>query len=157
MTLVIAPTARTTYDVSAPDLSGAADIITAEPEAGRCDWQITYEWDGTNRNGTAAGLTVHLTITIRLPHWVEREQASHAERDEWDRFLAALRDHEEGHKQIARAGARALEERLRQTQASDLQTAFDEEQAKIQAQSDAYDRANDHGRKPPPGTTITIP
>jgi predicted secreted Zn-dependent protease len=160
MALVIAPTVTRHYDLTAATLAEVVGLFPDEDEVGSCTWEFpypAYEYDAVGRNGKPRGLRVHMTIKIELPRWVGRNSAAAAERTEWDRFLTALRQHERGHETRARTGARALHNRMADTRVNDLATVFEEEQAKIQATSDAYDTASDHGRKPPPGTIITVP
>jgi predicted secreted Zn-dependent protease len=157
MTLIIAPTFRHDYDVSAPDLQGVVDLFAPEDEAGSCEWQTAYEFGGVRRDGRPSDLIVEVAIDLRLPRWVQRDGASRAEQAEWDRFLAALSAHEDGHERILRDGAQALHDHLARAQVSRLPAVFAEQTARAQTQSDAYDATTDHGRNPPPGTIITVP
>jgi RHS repeat-associated protein len=45
--------------------------------------------------------TVNATITVYLPRWTGYDSATQAERGDWDKMMADLRDHEEGHVDIA--------------------------------------------------------
>jgi predicted secreted Zn-dependent protease len=153
----VAPTVVTHYDLTAGTLAEVIGIFPAGDEAGRCSWEISYEHDGPNRFGLPQGLRVTAAIRIEMPRWVGRDQASEAERREWDRFYQALLSHERGHEQRTRNEVPRYEARLARTPVADLGTAHQEEIARIQRVSDAYDTATDHGRTPAPGTVITVP
>lgn len=157
MTLLLGATTRTTYDVQASTLSDVVDLIAGRPEAGRCSWAISYHYDSVRRDGKAQGLVVDATVTIELPVWVGRDAARAVERAEWDRFRAALSDHEDGHDTRARSGIQRLHDTLEDTPARRLSSVFQSERARIQRASDSYDSQTDHGRRPPPGTNVTIP
>ena len=55
-----------------------------------------------------ADVTVDLDVTVTLPEWAPPPDAPPALRRDWGRFLTALRQHEDGHRQIAVEGAEAL-------------------------------------------------
>ncbi|MCB1385063.1 MAG: DUF922 domain-containing protein [Nitratireductor sp.] len=55
---------------------------------------------------------VYLSIHYIYPKWSGRGRASREMRERWDAFWQELKRHEENHGEIARAGARALEEQL---------------------------------------------
>jgi predicted secreted Zn-dependent protease len=156
MTLVVSPTQRTSYDVTASTLADVVKLLS-EDEAGKCDWGAGFDYDGVGGDGKARNLIVTMEITIELPRWVGRDSAKGAEQREWDRFMRALEAHELGHERIAHSGAQTMYRRLQRTSARDLQDAFEEERAKIKRQDKAFDKRTDHGRKPLPGTVITVP
>lgn len=52
---------------------------------------------------------VRVDVTITLPKWLEPSRPDAALKSEWDAFVAGLRAHEEGHREIAvRAGVAVL-------------------------------------------------
>jgi predicted secreted Zn-dependent protease len=155
--LIIAPTVVEHFDVGGSTLQEMVDILSAREEAGECTWGIGFDYDSVDRSGRAVGLRVNVEITIRMPRWTGRDGASAAEKAEWDRFYRALMEHERGHESRTRSGCVSLHRRLARTLASDLPGARQEEADKIQRTSDAYDVATDHGRRPAPGTIITVP
>jgi predicted secreted Zn-dependent protease len=157
MTLVLGPTVNETYDVTASTLSDVVDILSGRDEAGHCHWEIKYTYDSAGRDGKPVGLVVEATIKIEMPVWVGRDSARAAERTEWDRFRRALRDHEDGHDTRARTGIQALHDKLEDTRTGRLSRVYAAEKARIQRESNAYDHATNHGRRPAPGTIITIP
>lgn len=157
MTLLVGATARTTYEVTAATLSDAVDLIAGRSEAGKCSWSVGYNYESVGRDGKPRGLTVDATITIEMPVWVGRDAARAVERAEWDRFRSALSDHEDGHDTRARTGLQRLHDTLVATAANRLSATFTSEKARIQRESNAFDRTTDHGRRPAPGTNVTIP
>jgi predicted secreted Zn-dependent protease len=157
MALTIAPTVTRHYDVHG---DGLAEVVRAFPdgdEVGSCTWNLDLEYEGVTRQGVAREIRLDVTIAIETPRWAERDAASEAERREWDRFHHALLSHERGHEQRVRTNVRDSYSRLTRTPVGELAAVFEEERQRIQAVSDAYDAHTDHGRKPPPGTNITIP
>jgi predicted secreted Zn-dependent protease len=157
MTLQLGPTVNTTYTVTASTLADVVRAISARDEAGRCHWATAYTYESVGRNGKPRGLVVDATVYIEMPVWDGRDSARAVERTEWDRFRRALLDHEDGHDTRARTGIQQLHDKLEDTRVSRLSTVFEAEKARIQRESNAYDHATDHGRRPLPGTVITIP
>lgn len=156
MALQFEPNVDETYDVSGAGLRDAAAALDPE-EAGSCRWDVSYEYDSVDRRGRAVGLRLRARITIRMPVWTDRESAPAADREEWDRFRAALLEHERGHERRARARLPETHRRLLETPAAELGRVYQDELTRLQRDSDAYDTATDHGRRPPPGTNITFP
>lgn len=157
MTVLIGATVHTTYTVTASRLADVVGLIAGRPEAGHCDWAISYKYESVGRDGKPRGLTVEATITIEMPVWDGRDSARAVERREWDRFLRALSDHEDGHDTRARTGIQQLHDNMEDTRATQLATKFVTEKQRIQRESNAYDTATTNGRRPAPGTNITIP
>lgn len=157
MSVVTPPPTETTYDIDARTLAEAARLVAGRNEAGHCGWSMTYEYEDTDRAGKPKGLTVTLTIEIELPRWVGRDSAPKAEQREWDRFLAALTRHEDGHREIAERGATRMHDRISQARARRADSIYHEEMRKTQNESDRYDTRTAHGERPPPGTIITVP
>jgi len=156
--LLIAPTTTTQYDVSGATLADVVGAISGRDEAGHCDWAWpSMDFEAASDDGFPRVLRISMTVSIEMPRWVERDTASPAEQREWDRFYRALLAHEKGHERRALTSARRLYARLLRTRARDLETAFENGKARIQAESDAYDAVTHHGLRPPPGTMITVP
>jgi len=157
MSLDVAPTQMVTYDVSGSTLEEAADNVGLPGgEAGLTEFGIGYEYDGVRR-GLPRNLVVHLSITITMPRWLDRDGATGPEQDEWDRFHAALLAHEQEHASRMRSGARRVHARLLRTRAAELEQRFQSGKRMIQRESDAFDDATHHGQVPAPGTVITFP
>ncbi len=155
MALVIPPVTIAHDDYAGATLRGVYEALPNEP--GLCEWIPSFSYEGVSSRGLPERLTVTMQISIRMPRWTGRAGARAVEMAEWDRFYAALLEHERGHESRARAGAAAMHARMQKALAADLQSVMDEENEKIKATNAAYDNATDHGRQPPPGTTITFP
>ncbi len=98
-------------------------------------------------------MTVALKIT--MPVWDGYSAATQAEKTEWDRFLAALELHEQGHIDIARRDMATIDQVMVGRTEAEAAHEFQHAVAAVQATSDAYDTSTDHGRNN--GTIITIP
>lgn len=78
------------------------------------------EWDIRTRFGTGrlqggyrcSGFTTTTTIRMTLPRWTPPEAVSDSVKQEWERYLAVLSQHEAGHGQIAMATAGELHRRV---------------------------------------------
>jgi len=88
----------TSEATSGPSLEAVAETISQMLEAGKTEWfpRYTYETEGILVSSVA--VTVEMQVT--LPAWVEYDSASESEKTEWDRFVGALRSHEEGHIEV---------------------------------------------------------
>lgn len=51
-----------------------------------------------------------LQVSILLPTWLDEARAPLVVRSAWSRYFGQLKAHEEGHKDIARAGAEKLDQ-----------------------------------------------
>lgn len=133
------------YNVAGNTLAEVAERLGTD-EWGRCTWDFRYTYRSTN--GVATRVDVTLRLRIRLPRWSGRgwNRASAAAKAEWNRMLAALRAHEDGHASRARTWATTLRSRLLNRPEGDLadlwQTGMDEHEA---AQA-AYDTETNHGQ-----------
>src|SRR6266498_262456 len=76
-------------------------------------WDVHWEYRYNSSAGACAltSFTTSVEVSTRLPKWSNRDAGSRlAER--WDRYIAALQDHERGHAQIGLRAAKAIQERL---------------------------------------------
>jgi predicted secreted Zn-dependent protease len=111
-------------------------------------------------NGNITRVDLTMALTIDMPVWSKVGKAKQAEQNEWNRFLRALRVHEDGHITICRAEAPTTYQRLMRATPNNINDVLDRERARIQSLNDAYDTRTDHGRtqQTPHGTTvITLP
>jgi predicted secreted Zn-dependent protease len=78
--------------------------------AAEIHWQPGFDM----RDGRCRVRSVKVTVTIvtTLPRWEAPPDAPAALRQGWERFLAALTEHEAGHAEIARRAARRIEDAL---------------------------------------------
>jgi hypothetical protein len=130
-------------DYSGETLADVAALLP-EDEWGRCEWDFVHTFESTN--GTITRVDVTLTRTIWLPRWVERDQASAAERAEWDRMVRNLRTHENGHATKARTWAPRLKQRMLNQPESEEATIKETFLTDHQAEQDQYDTDTQHGK-----------
>jgi predicted secreted Zn-dependent protease len=69
-------------------------------------WKYPFQRDA--KGCTTGPVSVQVQVHIQLPRWTRAAQASGDIARRWDKFIAALTLHEEGHKQIAVDGARRI-------------------------------------------------
>jgi predicted secreted Zn-dependent protease len=148
------PTSWSYYQIAASSLADVVEILSPRDEWGHCSPEFNYEF-ASSRNGKPVGLRVTLDVSIELPRWVGYESAPAGERKEWTRVYGALKTHEQGHEKIARRGALVMHKKLLAAPTYKLERLFGRERERVQATSDAYDHATDHGRRQ--GTMVTIP
>lgn len=129
---------------------------------GYTHWHIAWKFEFESRGNTCVADNIRVTLEVHmiLPRWDPPSDASSSLVALWDRYLTALRFHEDGHYNIALAAADevrrslvldrtggdcpALEKRLN-SRANDILNRTRQEQAE-------YDRETDSGRKQ--GTSI---
>lgn len=155
MSVTIHPTAWSDSNVDGSTLAEVARHIELLPEAGQTHWHATYQvtqW-GEGNHIVAAGVDVAITVT--LPHWANATSRPQAERDEWERFMGALRNHEQGHVDLAVTYLEHADTLLNGYDEHTAATQWQDNLDALQQMSDQYDASNDHGRSA--GTTITVP
>jgi len=112
------------YDISGSTLaelnaaaqrSGPVSKATGTRVWGVCAWRVTWNFSHAGREGKCAvdKFTITVGATIDLPRWTNRDAAPGSMKSGWDRFAAALRRHEDGHKDIGVRAANDLANRLR--------------------------------------------
>lgn len=84
-----------------------------QPADGVTYWDMRWKHSYTKTSDTCMVSSVTITMEIRtkLPWWIDRQPGTTLV-ERWDGFIIALKNHEEGHAEIARRGAAALRERL---------------------------------------------
>lgn len=140
------------YDVDAPSLAGVAGAIAHMREAAKAQWFAGYEY--TVSHGRLVNVTVTVRTVVTMPRWSGEAAARRAEKDEWRRFISALRTHEKGHLELV---VRHLGDADTQLVGKSVEAARDrwtQVLAGLKAASEAYDRATDHGRRQ--GTCIHV-
>ena len=119
-------------------------------------WFVRWKYN-TTRQGKSCQVTsvdVQTSGTITLPQWTNEGAARPALRERWQRYIAALRRHEEGHYRFAVEAAAQIRESLSGMKSGlgcgDLQQRANARgQAILEAQrrsERAYDQATGHGR-----------
>jgi predicted secreted Zn-dependent protease len=74
-------------------------------------WQFRYAPSARGCDITSS--SVDLESATTLPRWVDRDRADSALVAEWDRYIGALRIHENGHRDIAHRAAGEIQRTLR--------------------------------------------
>lgn len=77
---------------------------------GRHDWRLRWTYRYTPAGGACRirDVRVELRSTTTMPRWVDRERADSALIRDWDVAMAALRRHENGHRDISYRAAREV-------------------------------------------------
>jgi predicted secreted Zn-dependent protease len=70
---------------------------------GRTDWYINwhYAYEASSSDCKIANAEVDVKITFTLPHWNQPGNISPALVEKWNKYMAALQKHEDGHKDNA--------------------------------------------------------
>jgi len=123
---------------------------------GYTSWHIGWSF-GLNSDGkscTAGRITVDLDIRMTLPRWDTPPGADPRLITRWNRYLAALRTHEDGHRYRAETAAGELRRALPGERAPDCRTLeirldsmANALLAELKLRQAAYDRETDFGRK----------
>lgn len=135
-------------------LEDVADSMDAMAEVGNVDFALELSFANSGNRVTRVDLTMRLTLA--MPVWTEVGNRPQAEQNEWNRFLRALRVHENGHLAICRREAPVAYRRLRKAKADTINDVLSAEETRIQRLNDAYDHRTDHGRtqRTRHGTTV---
>jgi predicted secreted Zn-dependent protease len=127
-------------------------------EAAYADFEFELSFSTAGNRVTRVDLIMWLTID--MPVWSRVDRSPQAEQDEWNRFMRALRAHEDGHIAICRREAPKTYRKLTRASAGRINNVLEAERVRIKALNDAYDHRTDHGRsqRTPHGTTeIQLP
>lgn len=138
---------------AAGSLESIADEVEARQAGAHVRWNPSYSVTLDGIYVTA--VTVNVPITKEMPVWAGRADASTADQAEWDRFLAALEVHEQGHIDIARRGLQGVGDRMIDSPEDMARQTFNNGVQSVQSQSDTYDASNGHGRTQ--GAVLTPP
>jgi predicted secreted Zn-dependent protease len=133
------------YDVGGSTLRDAASAIAHLPEAGTAEWFPNFSYE-TDQHGNVTSVTVTVGTRVTLPNWSGYSGACQAEKDEWDRFCAALVAHENGHLELVTTHLTGIDQKMTGGSTHHAQSAFDHALHDLHAASKAYDGQTDHGR-----------
>ena len=152
------------YDISgatfaelnaAAQQSGPVSKTTGKRVWGMCTWRVTSNYSSRQEPGRCVieNFTVTVGAAIDFPRWTNRKTASADLQGGWDRFAAALRLHEDGHKDIGVRAANDLANRLRALPPERNCAVLDQKVtelgervlAQYQSSDQAYDRSTDNG------------
>jgi predicted secreted Zn-dependent protease len=124
-------------------------------------WHIRWQESGGSCSVTNVAVATYDTVT--LPAWSPPSNADSALMAEWSRFVTMLGRHEEGHRDIAIAGAGEIARTLAmlspQASCADLAASANAQGhailASVQTRQKQYDEETSHGRRR--GTTLEDP
>ena len=146
----VGPPTRSSYTVSGT-LRQAANAVAARPEAGATVTTPVLDIAADSKWPTHVQVTVGQAV--ELPEWDGKAAATQNQRNEWDRFKAAITAHEDGHvakDQAAFANAHVKIKAKPTRPAGEKE--FDTIVAQADTDNDAFDAKTDHGRNA--GTNI---
>jgi predicted secreted Zn-dependent protease len=164
MSAAHAENAQTTYyDVVGSNANALRRQMNAKgpPEGGKrfdahTEWNVrwNYRYRPTASGCELAGVNVSVSGTILLPRWIHANDVPKVLVQDWDKYLAALKLHEEGHYAHGESAARDIEAMARSFHGSgDCATVVSEFNAqarsiieRYKALDAAYDQETDHGR-----------
>lgn len=137
-------------------------MLSAGPEEeggtwyGYTTWNIRWRYDYADGSGGCEiqDVDVAFRSRIRLPRWDPPDDADPALVSEWRSFVAALRDHEYGHRDIGARAARDVLRRLRSLRLDRCDGMEDRANAvahrildRYREREDEYDRETNHGER----------
>lgn len=144
------------FDVQGGDYNALLASLNARGRFhARADWKLTYRYQSV---AAAAGcsvgeLTTTLELTMTLPRWRPPAGASRELMGRWERYMGALRSHEEGHLQHGREferefrrAAATLADRSCDSLQARVRALFGEMLARYQSRDKLYDEQTGHGR-----------
>jgi len=150
MSIQFIDTEWTTKSVDGSTLVAVAQAISQMDEAAKTQWFPAYTAD--TADGALASVAVTVMTKVTMPQWSGYANASQPEKDEWDRFCAALRAHEQGHLDLVTSQLSGIDERLVGCSTSDASAAWTNALGELTSASNDYDASTDHGRSQ--GTVI---
>ncbi len=120
-------------------------------------WHVSwsYTWHQVNGNYALQSSKVSVAITMTLPQWTPSQDADKRLVERWQRYITALRRHENGHAVIGTQAAREIEKKLQTLPAAPSTEALKElvertcQQvlAEARAREKKFDEDTHHGIK----------
>lgn len=99
---------------------------------------------------------LRISITVSMPIWTGYRRANDAEKAEWDRFYAALLEHEVGHYQRFADAAQGMYDAIVEAPPEDMARVAESEWTAIMSNQQSYDSSTNHGvrQQTSHGTTV---
>jgi predicted secreted Zn-dependent protease len=141
-----------TYDVVAESLGDAASEVSSLAEAATTEWFPHFT--STTADGRLAHVVVEAPTRVTMPRWIGYADASPDDRQEWDRFCAALRAHEQRHLDLVREHLQGVEAQLTGQTPARAAAIWTQVLDRLDAASRELDRDTDHGRAA--GTMVSV-
>jgi len=144
------------YDVQGNDFNSLLGALNVRGTFhGRADWKLSYRFRSRMGPG-GCGVTsfnTDLDLQMTLPRWTPPAGVPADLVTRWERYMAALRLHEEGHLDHGRGAEKEFRAVASATTASDcgsldraLRDRFSKLIADYQARDRDYDRRTEHGK-----------
>ena len=144
--------ARAAEDRDEETLNEVATALSNKTEAGSTLPTFGDIKTDLDANSRVTGATLTITETVTLPKWTKYDKQCQRHKDEWDRFSAALKTHEDGHVAIDKKVFTDMHKQLIGLKDTDVDAKVTAIQADAQTKNDEYDTKNGHGTKE--GTNI---
>jgi predicted secreted Zn-dependent protease len=114
------------------------------PLEGMTDWRITWQFNLTPAGDgcRCSSFITKTSIATTLPAWMAPTNATPAVRTVWQRYITALRKHEDGHAQLALAAAAEIRQRV-----GEVGEGLDCESLKRKLNEIAYRALEEHRQK----------
>jgi heat shock protein HslJ len=140
----VGPPTRSSYTVSGT-LRQAAEAVAARPEAGATI--VTPVMDMADNGTRPTHVQVTVSQAVELPDWDGKAAATQNQRNEWDRFKAAITTHENGHVATdVTSFANAHVKVKAKPTVAEGDTEWNRIVGQATTDNDAFDAGNDHGR-----------
>ncbi|MGQ0510078.1 MAG: DUF922 domain-containing protein [Betaproteobacteria bacterium] len=144
------------YEVQGSDFNSLLGALNARGAFhGRADWKLSYRYQTRMAAGGCgvSSLTTDLDLQMILPRWSPPAGVKGDLVSRWERYMAALRLHEEGHLDHGRGAEKefiALATAMTASDCASLDRALRDRFSKLiadyQARDRDYDKRTEHGR-----------
>lgn len=122
-------------------------MASGESFDGLTRWQFASRWKTQNGQCVPETIEIKVTVSVTLPQLAQYDRLSRSDRQKWDRYYAALVQHETNHARIAITGSKMMQEELRKAGSCDGLDAMGQRLAEqVSAASQTYDTQTNHGR-----------
>lgn len=144
------------YEVQGADFNSVqGSMMSGRQYAGRTDWSLSYQSQPRMAAGAckAESVATKLALSMTLPHWSPPPGVAGDLIGRWERFMSALRLHEDGHVQNARNIESAVKRALLALSSADcgaldsaMRARFDQLLEQGRAGDRDYDQQTEHGK-----------
>lgn len=142
----IGPVKESSYNVGGKTLEDVLNAINArsQAEAAQVSWTLPKP-KLKEAGGKVTEASVTVPITMEMPNWTGASGAGKNVKAEWDRVMAALRKHEDGHVALVHEHFDGLADKMLGLSRKEAEALFDKAGKDLQKASDAYDAKTKHG------------
>jgi len=144
------------YEVQGVDFNSVQrSMMSGRPFAGKTEWVLSYRYQAHMDAGAckADAVTTRLALNMTLPRWSPPPGVAGDLIGRWERFMSALRLHENGHVQNARNIESAVKRALLALSSADcgaldsaMRARFDQLLEQGRAGDRDYDQQTEHGK-----------